>query len=331
MGSEQLIKYSISPKRTSNMAAEPISIGHLSTFYHTSFILEGTDWLESAGLEPTWHLYSSGPDMIRAFEKGEIDLGYLGLPPTIIGIGRGVPIKCIAGGHVEGTVMIAQEEFKGLGELHDMGRVLEQFEGNAIGTPPQGSIHDVIVRDLIKKYALNIEVKNYPWADYVLDALTDKEIPAAAGTPALAVVARRYAGTKIIIPPNQLWANNPSYGIVVTNRLMDRPEVIEMFLQQHERACSLARQEPDQAAEIVSKLTETVDPEFVVEIYGISPKYCAALPPEYIRSTMAFVQVLKDRGYISRPVGEDEIFERRFIEKVHPERPHYEDILHIRV
>ena len=79
-----------------------ITIGHLSTFYHTSFILEGTDWLQKAGLDVTWKLFASGPDMVRAFENKEIDLGYIGLPPAIIGIARGLPLKCIAGGHVEG-------------------------------------------------------------------------------------------------------------------------------------------------------------------------------------------------------------------------------------
>ena len=138
-----------------------ISIGHLSTFYHTSFILEGTDWLQNAGLDVAWKLFASGPDMVRAFENKEIDLGYIGLPPAIIGIPRGLPLKCIAGGHVEGTVMIGQPEYKSFDELGNVKTVLEQFVGKTIGTPPKGSIHDVIIKDLIGKLGLSIEVKKY--------------------------------------------------------------------------------------------------------------------------------------------------------------------------
>ena len=300
-----------------------ISIGHLSTFYHTSFILEGTDWLQKAGLDVTWKLFASGPDMVRAFENKEIDLGYIGLPPAIIGISRGLHLKCIAGGHVEGTVMIGQPGYKSFDELGDVKKVLEQFVGKTIGTPPKGSIHDVIIKDLIGKLGLSIEVKNYAWADFVLGAMTDKEIEGAVGTPPLAVAAKKYAGAKIVIPPHKLWPNNPSYGIVVRNELMQYPEIIEKFLEQHERASNFIRLDPHCAAGIVSKLTGIVDLESVEAAYQISPKYCAALSKEYVQSTMRFVKVLKDLGYIDRLISEDEIFDYRFIEKVHLEKPHY--------
>jgi NitT/TauT family transport system substrate-binding protein len=299
-------------------------IGHLSTVYHTSFILEGTDWLKKEGIDAEWRLYASGPDIVKAFENKEIDLGYIGLPPVIIGVARGIPFKCIAGGHVEGTVMIAQKEYAGIEELGEPGLVLRQFEGQAIGTPPRGSIHDVIMRELIDKLQYDIEVKNYPWADFVLDAMVDEEIPAAAGTPPLAVAAKRFCGAKIVIPPRRLWPNNPSYGIVVRNEFMENEDTILAFLKLHEKACNFIRKKPGEAAEIVSRLTEIVDKEFVLEAYRISPKYCASLSNEYVASTMGFVKVLKELGYISRPVAVDEVFDFRLIKKVHPGPPHYD-------
>jgi NitT/TauT family transport system substrate-binding protein len=302
---------------------KPLTIGHLSTVYHTSFILEGTDWLLKAGIDAEWKLFASGPDIVRAFENKEIDLGYIGLPPVIVGITRGIHFKCIAGGHVEGTVMLAQKEYKGIDELGDVAAVLSQFEGKAIGTPPRGSIHDVIARDLVDSLGLDIEVKNYPWADFVLDAMVDGEIPAAAGTPPLAVAAKRFCGAKIVIPPHRLWPNNPSYGIVARSEFMGSESTILAFLELHERACNFIREKPREAAEIVAGLTQIVDPDFVLEAYRISPKYCSALPPEYVASTMGFVKVLRKLGYISRPVAEGEIFDFRFIKKVHPEPPHY--------
>lgn len=81
-------------------------IGYLTTLYHTSFILKGSDQLEKAGLKASWKLFPNGPAMIESFEKNELDLGYIGLPPVMIGISRGLKIKCVAGGHVEGTVLI---------------------------------------------------------------------------------------------------------------------------------------------------------------------------------------------------------------------------------
>ena len=116
--------------------------------------------------------------------------------------------------------MIGQPGYKSFDELGDVKKVLEQFVGKTIGTPPKGSIHDVIIKDLIGKLGLSIDVKNYAWADFVLGAMTDKEIEGAVGTPPLAVASRRFAGTKTMIPPHKLWPNNPSYGIVVRNEFM---------------------------------------------------------------------------------------------------------------
>ncbi|MDL5502662.1 MAG: ABC transporter substrate-binding protein, partial [Candidatus Methanoperedens sp.] len=78
------------------------------------------DWLEKSGIHATWKLFASGPDIVKAFENKEIDVGYIGLPPAIIGIDRGVPIVCVAGGHVEGTVLIARKNYRTYTELDDI-------------------------------------------------------------------------------------------------------------------------------------------------------------------------------------------------------------------
>jgi len=56
-------------------------IGYLSTLYHTSFILKNrpSDYLENYPLH--WTLYSTGPAIMEVFRRGEIDMGYIGLPP----------------------------------------------------------------------------------------------------------------------------------------------------------------------------------------------------------------------------------------------------------
>ena len=91
------------------MKITKLRIGHLSTAYHTNFILMADDILETdLGVELDWSLFGTGPLMVDAFKKGKLDIGYMGLPPAIVGIDKGVPIKCVAGGHVNGTIMVAK-------------------------------------------------------------------------------------------------------------------------------------------------------------------------------------------------------------------------------
>jgi NitT/TauT family transport system substrate-binding protein len=293
--------------------------------YHTAFLLRGSDLLPAQGIAAEWTLFPSGPDIISAMQAGRIDLGYIGLPPVIIGIDRGLSLACIAGGHVEGTVMIGGPGTRALEEFRDMPTFLSQFAGDAIGTPPKGSIHDVIVNELLREYGIrDVTVKNYPWADYLPDALLQGEIAAAAGTPALAVTAQWYGNAHLVVPPDRLWLFNPSYGIVVMRGVLEQTDLLTRFLRAHESACELIRHDPRAAARIVAETTGMVDEAFVMATYRISPKYCAALPQEYIASTMKFVQTLHALGYTSRRISEKEIFDRSLISAVHPGPHHYD-------
>ncbi len=305
-------------------SVQAIRIGHLSTVYHTSFLLKGTPLLRDRGLDAAWTLFASGPDIVNAMREDRIDLGYIGLPPVIIGIDRGLGLTCIAGGHIEGTVMIAGKEARSLGKCTGMQNFLTQFSGKTIGTPPKGSIHDVIVHELLRKYGIaDISVKNYPWADFLPDALLEGEVAAAAGTPALAVAAERWGRAKIVVPPDRLWPFNPSYGIVVLREMLSRRNLLSSFLSAHEAACEMIRRNPRICARIVAETTGMVDEAFVMETYRLSPKYCASLPPEYRASTMKFISALQTLGYIEQSMDESAIFDLSLIEGVHPGPHHY--------
>jgi len=306
-----------------------LRIGHLTTAYHTCFILMDTDWIEErTDLKLEWSLFPTGPEMIKAFFKNELDVGYVGLPPAIIGIDKGLQIKCVAGGHVEGTVLIAKKDFRTLKDLGSIRETLNQFIGKAIGTPTQGSIHDVIIRKLINEAGLKdkVAVKNFEWADFIVDAMKDGIVEGGCGTPPLAVLASRMLGAKVILPANVMWPCNPSYGIVATMDMIENfTEALEGFLKLHEEACNLVRTKPKEAAEIVAKTIEIIDKDFVLEVYRVSPKYCASLPREYINSTMAFIPVLHSLGYISKTLTKNDVFHTELIEKIHLEKPHYGD------
>jgi len=303
--------------------AKKLSIGYLSTLYHTSFILRYFGQLEDAGIMVSWKLFPNGPAMIEAFEQEEIDLGYIGLPPAMIGIARGLKIKCVAGGHVEGTVLIGSQNT----DIKDTAKdALSQFKGKIIGTPRRGSIHDVILRTLMRDcgFGDSIKIKNYDWADFILDAMIDGEVDGACGTPPLAVLAKRQTGAKITLSPDKTWSFNPSYGIVATERLiLESPSFLECFLMAHEDACNLLREYPNRAARIVHSVMEIIEEDFAKEVFRISPKYCASLPDEYLNSSMAFVPVLREMGYIDRDLEEEDVFSTRTIEKLHQRDHHY--------
>jgi NitT/TauT family transport system substrate-binding protein len=304
-----------------------IRIGHIPTIYHTSMILMGTNWLNKGiGISADWRLFGTGMPIIQAFERSEIDIAYMGLPPVIIGIDRGLQIKCIAGGHVEGSVFVAGKDSITLEQSIDINEVLIQFKGKTIGTTQKGSMHDVIIRYYIGKAGLedSVAVKNYPWADLIVEAMAKGEVDAAVGAPPLAVVTAHAFGAKIAIPPHMLWPNNPGYGIVAEEGFIENyPDIVEDFLRIHEDASNLIRTNPISAAKIASRVVGVVDEGFVFDAYKISPKYCASISKGYIESTVAFVSALHRLGYISKILTIQDIFDLQYIKKTHPDPPHY--------
>ena len=88
------------------MSLKSLRIGHLSTSYHTNWWIDRESLENELGIPTTWTLFGTGPLMIEAFKEEKLEIGYIGLPPATIGIDQGVPIICVAGGHVEGTIMV---------------------------------------------------------------------------------------------------------------------------------------------------------------------------------------------------------------------------------
>ena len=280
------------------------------------------------GAEIEWKLMGTGPAIMKAFGRGELDMAYIGLPPAIIGIDQGIKVTCVAGGHVEGTVMAAKARWKGFPETEDLGMILRQFRGQRIGVPGKGSIHDIILHDCMQRFDLEheIEIVNYPWADLVTEAMIEDDVSAAMGTPALAVAIKRFAGGRVLYPPSRLWPDNPSYGIVVDTEYLKRETTtVEKFLGLHEEATEFIRRRPADAARLIADYVGIVDQDFVLDTLVLSPKYCAQLTEGYLKSTMKFVTVLKKLGYIGSEIAQEKIFSLHLIARIHPGRDHYND------
>lgn len=304
-----------------------VRIGHLSTFYHTAVLLMARGTApERLGADVEWRLMGTGPAIMASFGRGELDLAYIGLPPAIIGIERGSSVVCVAGGHIEGTVMAGRDCWRGFPEIDDLGTVLGQFKGLKLGVPGTGSIHDVILKDCLERHGLSgkIEVVNYPWADLVTEAVVTNEVAAAFGTPALAVAIRRFAGGRILYPPSRLWPGNPSYGVVVSRAFLeDHRPCVERFLRLHEEATAVFRSDPDTAAREIAAHVGIIDKDFILETLRVSPHYCARLTEAYVAATMTFARALRRLGYIGREVAEREIFDSSLIDSIHTEPDHY--------
>ncbi|MHA1194970.1 MAG: ABC transporter substrate-binding protein [Promethearchaeota archaeon] len=307
---------------------EVLRIGHLSTMYHTNFILMGdSSFREDLNVNVKWTLFGTGPEMVKAFERKELDIGYMGLPPAIIGIDRGVPIKCVAGGHIEGTIIISKKEFKNLQELNNnLFQVFNQFIGKNIGVTSKGSIHEVILSSYLEKFDLKdkINVKYYSQAEFIALNMKNGTLDAGVGTPALAVFASTILKSKIIVSPDKLWYFNPSYGIFFSESFSkSHRDLGKIFLKYHKEASGLLREQPELVAKRILSNFSLTNEQYIRKVLTISPRYCMALPKEYVESTLKFVEKLHELNYIKNKLNINNIFNFSYINEIHPEKHHY--------
>lgn len=279
-------------------------IGYLSTAYHTSHILKKF-------VKAEWRLFSTGMEIMKAFEKNKIDLAYVGLTPVIYSKDRGLNLTCIAGGHIEGTFIAGR-----------FSNFPECLKGRRVGTLSRGTIHDVILRSVKFHFAVDFEIINYDFAELVLNEFVDGNIDFVCGTPNLIALAEK-SGAKVVCGSEELWPWNPSYGIVVSYEFLERrKEEIFDFLIKHEWACNLLREAKEVA---VSRIFESFGGDLergtIGRIVELSPKYCASLPESYIKSTIKLAKFMEELGYVES-TGKD-IFELSLIKEVHPQEEHY--------
>ncbi|MFX1409940.1 MAG: ABC transporter substrate-binding protein, partial [Promethearchaeota archaeon] len=161
-------------------------------------------------------------------------------------------------------------------------------------------------------------------AEFIAVDMKDNIIEGGVGTPALAIFASTILNSHLIIEPKYLWPNNPSYGIFFhTNLIKFQSELIIKFLEHHKKASYILRTSQSIAAEKISKSFKIIDKKYAESILKISPKYCASLSDDYVNVTMEFAKVLYELGYVRRKLRIEDIFDFKFIKKVHPEKEHY--------
>ncbi|MEJ2250605.1 MAG: ABC transporter substrate-binding protein [Candidatus Lokiarchaeota archaeon] len=218
---------------------ETLRIGHLSTIYHTNFILlKDRRFSKEIGKKVIWKLYGTGPSIIDAFRNNELDLAYIGIPPAMVGIDQGVKIRCIAGGHVEGTLLISKKEnYKTLSQFdNDLEKTLRQFEGNIIGVPRRGSIHDVIINHFLNKFKLSkfIEIRNYSQAELIALDIMKENIVAGVGTPSLAIFSSTLFNSLDKNYISRILSISPKYCIALSEGYLKSTEnFIEIMKENH--------------------------------------------------------------------------------------------------
>jgi NitT/TauT family transport system substrate-binding protein len=168
------------------------------------------------------------------------------LPPAIIGMSKGINVICIAGGHMEGTVLAGGQLAAGFPEIGDLGVILRQFgaghqrAGNRVH-------HDVILRDCIEQYGLQKEITSAIVGGPGDRAMVRHDMAAAVGTPAW---LSRSTGSQAVRSLRVGCGQITRPGSWLIEVLEQKREIVERFLVLLRQP--FIRREPLQAARLIA-------------------------------------------------------------------------------
>ena len=240
-------------------------------------------------------IFNAGPEEMSAFASKSIDMGYLGIAPSITGTAnRSARVRALSLANAEGSAIVVRKD----SAIRDVGGLA----GKTVAIPGYSTVQDFLLRKGlgaagIDAKKVNIIVIKPP---EMISTLASGQIDAfIAWEPHPSKAVTMGAG-RVLVPSARIWAGHPCCVVAAEESFMkNNPAIVRAFLKAHARATEYIRKNPADAIKIGVKFTgmdETTVREAIDDI-----KYHNHIEEHYLKE---YVQYLLGFGYI-KPVSAD--------------------------
>jgi NitT/TauT family transport system substrate-binding protein len=292
-----------------------------------AYISQERGWYEDEGINLTaYESYATGMALASALARGDIEVAYICLVPAINAYANAdIPLKIVAGTHKYGYGLVVNpNKIQTLKDLEN--------PGVRIGCVREGGAVDVLFHKIIDEYKLDAEkiisnIQRMNPTKQVM-AIQSGQLDAAV-MPEQWVTMGEECGFEMLLTSQDVWPEMQGSVLVVKEDLItNHPETVRKLVKTTVKATDWANQNPDEAAEIVSRqlqgASSAVLPDTVAEIAGgmeISPdvllrsmgrmELTTDIDPEVVQDIIDYIAEL---GYIKASFPAEEILDLRFLE-----------------
>jgi NitT/TauT family transport system substrate-binding protein len=272
---------------------------------------------ERNGIKTKNLIFTAGPPMISAFKNREIDIGFLGAPPAISAMDKGINISIYGWSHVNGSSIVVRKD-SGLNRVEDL-------KGKQVAVPMFGSIQDVLTRMVLEKHGLKpgkdvklMEAGELGGVSQLPTMLKRRTIDGYVAWPYFDIVPIVEGYGKALLKPDEMIPNNPCCVIAIHNDFAkEHPELMKQSLRIFDDAATFTMAYPEEAAKSIQNVAG-----FKYEIATASMKYngqCSFKPSEEsIQTTMEILSWMKKLGYIKGNLTRDRVFALEYAYEIHP-------------
>jgi NitT/TauT family transport system substrate-binding protein len=239
---------------TGAAAAEKVRLGYLRSDLHHLAAWVGIDkgFFRDEGLDvEVAGIFNAGAEEMSAFASRSLDVGYLGMAPSVTGVAnRAASVKAAALANAEGSAIVVK--------AGSPARTLKDLAGKTVAIPGYGNVQDFLLRRALDAAgldakALTIIVIKPP---EMLPALETGQIDAFIAWEPFATKAVTKGAGRVLLRSSEIWKDHPCCVVAFEDAVAKgRPAVLQAFLKAHARATAFILANTDEAVRIGVKYT----------------------------------------------------------------------------
>ncbi|MDI9412854.1 MAG: ABC transporter substrate-binding protein [Bacillota bacterium] len=268
--------------------------GQFGLVYAPLMVAKSQGMFEKYGFEPVWLEYGSGGTVREALISGEADVGFMGIPPFLIGWDKGCPWKVAVGFVVVPIGLVTYDP--------DIKSLRDFKPEDKIAVPSPGSIQHILLAmaaeaELGSPNALDNNIVAMPHPDACAALISKKGIKAHFTTPPYLFEELSEPGFRLIIDDIDIFGHPFSFNVGLASEKFhdNRPVAYSVFVNVISEAMAWINTNKQRAAELLA-------PEFKLSV----EKTLEYLEWEGMNYTtapyglMGFAEFMKEAGYISK-------------------------------
>lgn len=244
--------------------------------------------------------FPNGSLFMDALSTEQIDIGYVGPGPVLNRYLQGGDVVVLADASVGENVLVARKDL----DIDDV----KDLEGKIVATPSTGCTHDLLLRKMLQEAGIATEenggtVKRLVQKPATMIGLFEqKQIDAAVVSEPWASLMEKQGVVKVVKDADEVpWKGDLPATVLVVRKefLQNNPELVEKFLEGHEKSIAYINNNQEEIVDIISKdIKKTTEQEIELDIIKNSLERVRFTPELDKGILQEFADLSKELGFV---------------------------------
>ena len=282
------------------------------------YVMNQQSYYDELPVEVSVERFSSGPNVVKAYASGDVDVALFGITPAMVLIDKGTAAGVLAANSRNGFKIMATSDVADRFEA-DGGAAFDSFESDTgrklrFGAPPDGSVPDIVLRywieqDLDLGAMESVIAKSTVPPAKAVQTIQSGDIDATIIQEPFATIIGQDDGFSEVAWSGDILENHPVTVLFANQRVIDAPDVAQSLVDQHVRATEFVADSPEAAAaDAASVIGSGVSEALASEAIASRASDFVSDPHSITDQTSTMAEFVAGVGNIAEPVPTSDLF-----------------------